>query len=203
MNLKSLFRTLTAGLMLGGLGLSAQEASAPFAVGLHLISGLDGLKNITNNSSGAIVDFSYQGSLAKTDVPYRAGLAFASFPGSSKDGVKTSLTSVQLFGDIIIRTQVEHLNLITGLSLNKYSQKKTLDASADPSLGLPTDKGIKFGARLGIEYAFNRSWSSELMVQMTELGVQNRPNPTSDDPANIGAYGANPSWVQVGVKWHF
>ncbi len=223
MTMKSFLRSASLGLVLSGLALSAQDAPKPFAVGVHMVSGLTALKDVTGNNAGAVVDFSYTGMLAKSNVPFRAGLAYNTFPGKTDDfQVKESLTAFQLFGDIVIKTGVEHLDLVTGLSVNKYHYKvDSPDASVlqGSTYGYGsqsgTVKGLKFGARFGVAYAFTSAWSAEVMLQITELGSSDRyrmdpSSPTRDIWDSKAKFftgprsaGINPSWLQVGAKYHF
>ena len=135
------------------------------------------------------MDFGYNGHVGNSTVPFRASLGYQFLPGSEDNGLKQSLTSFQLAGDIFIASPWKDLQLITGLSVNKYKVK-----SEAASFGSETEtvKGTKLGARLGLEYRFSPTWSGQLMVQMTELGT--------DAAATTGV---NPSWIQAGAKFHF
>jgi hypothetical protein len=183
------FRALALVAALAGPALLAQDAQKPWTAGANLSFALDGLKNITHKSNGFVVDFGYTGHLGGTSVPFRTSFGYQFFPGSEELGLKTSLTSYQLAGDILIDTPWKNLQFITGLSLQKYHAKAEATGLGSTSENV---KGTKFGARLGVEYQINSAWSAQLMVQMTELGT--------DATATVGI---NPSWLQAGVKFHF
>ncbi len=189
MMMRSTLRYLALGALLAGTSLAAQETQKTWTAGASLTSALDGLKEVTHNTTGFVVDFGYNGHLGNSTVPFRASLGYQYFPGSDHLGVKQSLTSFQLAGDIFIASAWTDLQFITGLSINKYRVKSEV-----AGLGSSTDnvKGPKFGARLGLEYRFTPAWSGQLLVQMTELGT---------DATNTT--GINPSWIQAGAKFHF
>ena len=188
MTMRTPFRILALGAVLASSGLVAQEAQKTWTAGASLTTALDGLKEVTHKTNGFVVDFGYNGHLGSTEVPFRASLGYQIFPGSDYTGLKQSLTSIQLAGDIFIATPWKDLQFITGLSVNRYKVKsETATLSTTDSA-----KGTKLGARLGLEYLFTPSWSGQLLVQMTELGTN----------ANKST-GINPSWIQAGVKFHF
>jgi hypothetical protein len=172
--------------------LTAQEAQKTWTAGASLTAALDGLKEVTHKTNGFVVDFGYNGHLGNTAVPFRASLGYQNFPGTANAvGLKQSLTSIQLAGDIFIASGLKDLQFITGLSLNQYKVKSE-SATVNTT---ESAKGTKFGARLGLEYQFNPAWSMQLLVQMTELGT--------DAPKPNATTGVNPSWFQAGVKFHF
>jgi hypothetical protein len=123
-----------------------------------------------------------------TTVPLRLSLGINDFPGKDNAGVKQSLMGIQAAGDIFIETGVQHLSILTGVSINKWNEK----ISPEPAGYSASVKGIKFGARFGFEYQVNQNWSVNTMLQVVELGVN--ANSTK---------GYNPSWVQIGAKYHF
>jgi hypothetical protein len=189
MTMRTPLRILALGAVLASSGLVAQDTSKSWTAGVSLTAALDGLKEVTHETNGFVVDFGYNGRLGNTTVPFRASLGYQIFPGSAAEtGLKQSLTSIQLAGDIFISSPWKDLQFITGLSLNKYKVKsESATFSTTESV-----EGTKFGARLGMEYQFNPAWSAQLLVQMTELGT--------DSAASTGV---NPSWLQAGVKFHF
>jgi len=189
MTMRTPLRLLALAAALAGSGLMAQETQKAWTAGGALTFALDGLKEVTHNSNGFVLDFGYNGRLGATTVPFRASLGYQYFPGKEDTGLKQSLTSIQLAGDIFIETPWKGLQFITGLSLQKYKVKAEATGFGSAS---ETVKGPKFGARLGLEYQFNPAWSGQLLVQMTELGT--------DAAATTGV---NPSWLQAGVKFHF
>lgn len=188
MTMRTPLRVLALGALLAGSVLSAQEAKKSWTAGASLTAALDGLKEVTHKTNGFVVDFGYNGNLGNTSVPFRASLGYQMFPGADNFGLKQSLTSVQLAGDLFIESGLKNLSFITGLTVNKYKAK----AEGFGINETESVKGVKLGARLGLEYQFNPAWSAQLMVQMTELGT----NATATT-------GINPSWIQAGVKFHF
>lgn len=166
---------------------AAEDAKSSFHVGLNGVYAMDGLHNITNKYVGFTAEVGYTGRLANTTVPFRTTLSFESFPGEAVNGFKQSLTGIQLAGDLIIHTGSPHLDIITGISINQWNLK------LDPDPGGPdTAKGTKFGARLGLEYNFSEHWAGSFLIQATELGT----TPSAST-------GVNPSWFQLGAKYHF
>jgi len=189
MTMRTPLRFLALAAALAGTSLLAQQAQKPWTAGGALTFALDGLKEVTHNNNGLVLDFGYNGHLGATAIPFRASLGYQYLPGKEDGGLKQSLTSFQLAGDIFIETPWKDLQFITGLSINRYKVK-----AEATGFGSTTDtvKGPKFGARLGLEYQFNSAWSGQLLLQMTELGT--------DAAATTGV---NPSWIQAGVKFHF
>ena len=173
---------------------AAQDTKSSFHVGLNGTYAMDGLHNITNNYTGYSAEVGYTGHLANTTVPFRTTLSFEKFAGKVEDGFEQSLTGVQLAGDLIIHTGAAHLDIITGISINKWDLKT--NPTPEPLVpGVPDKdpaKGTKFGARLGLELNFNDHWAGSFMIQATELGTTRNANS-----------GVNPSWYQFGIKYHF
>ncbi len=170
--------------------LSAQDAKR-FDASLSLALATDNLKEITNASGafgGFNVEVGYNGKLAGTTVPLRLSLGINDFPGKDRDGVKQSLLGFQLAGDIFIDTGFKDLSIVTGVSLNKWKK----DVTPEPT-GYSSDvKGIKFGARFGLNYQLNPTWTMHALLQVVEVGT---------DP--MGTKGWNASWVQLGAAYHF
>ena len=134
--------------------------------------------------------------------PVRLQLAVGLMPGKESFGLKTSLTHFQLGADLLLDTSVTGLRGLAGLSLNSYSAQfsgtESTDAGdVDHHFPFKDVKGIKFGLRLGLEYAFTPSLSGELVFQQTELAGQS----ISDPLVRVG--GVNPAWLQFGVRYHF
>jgi hypothetical protein len=170
--------------------LAAQEAK-PFDAGLSWSLATDNLKEITNTSgafAGFNLDIGYNTKLAGTSVPLRLSFGVNDFPGKDNAGEKRSLLGYQLAGDIFVNSGLKDLSFVTGLSINKWTSK----ISPEPVGYSSNVKGIKFGLRLGAEYQINPNWSAAALLQVVELGTD--LNATK---------GFNPSWVQLGVKYHF
>jgi hypothetical protein len=190
MNFSKLIMGLGVAALAVGTNLPAQDGNVWHA-GLSVVKPLEGLKSVTNKSglgSGFIGEVGYTGQFASTTVPFRATLAVNSFSGDTVLGVKSSLIGYQLAGDILTNTGAKNLTIVTGLSLNKWKWDYT---NPDPTV-IVKDKGIKFGVRLGLDYRINDHFSADALLQVTELGT---------DPKS--SVSLNPSWLQVGVKYHF
>jgi hypothetical protein len=218
--MSNIHRTLRVfGILVGLTSFPVIAGDGPtWNLGGALINQLDSAKAITNSSMG----FSVTGAADwKTGQDYiiRTGLGLNFLPGStwndpgwSYDGVKTSLTGVQLFGDLHIPTGMKDLHLVAGLSLQQWrfntskpaaSTSPIQNTSSDPTSG--TIQGPKFGMRLGLDWRFNAKWSGEFLIQQTELGNWNQ----SDVARGYKEKGVefltneNPAWIQVGVRYHF
>ncbi len=172
--------------------LSAQDAKR-WSVGLNYVVATDALKSVTNTSGafgGMTADFGWTGKLASSDVPIRLSLGVNYLPGEANtpEEVKVSLVGYYLASDIYINTGVKDLRLTTGLSLNKWRGKaEVLGFSESESV-----KGVKFGARLGLDYQISENWSANLTYAVSELGLN------ADSTK-----GLNPAWVMLGAKFHF
>jgi hypothetical protein len=182
-----------------------------FSVTGSFILPLESLKKATNGSSAYSAGFDYETRLYGTDVPARAGLAFAAMPGSEKFGLKTSLTLVQLHGDIYLTTPNPKLRGLVGISFNSYSQSRT--GTEDTADALDIDhhfpmhdvKGVKLGLRLGLDYRLAKNWSMELLFQQTELAGKDLSGDITD-PNGVGLVrqgGINPGWLQLGATFRF
>ncbi len=170
--------------------LAAQETK-PFDAGIAWSFPTDNLKEVTNASGGYAgfnLDLGYNTHLVGTTVPLRLSLGFNDFPGMNNQGVTRSLSGIQAAGDIFIATGIKNLSIVTGASINRWTEKIT----PTPAGYSDHVKGTKFGARFGAEYQVNALCSVNALLQVVELGTD--PNATK---------GFNPSWIQVGVKYHF
>jgi len=172
---------LLTGTLVIGAQLSAQETTR-WDVGCAYLIGLDGLKSVTGNSQGYNGQIGFNGHLASSEVPYRASLQVYQMPWNANDPANTGLRDIQLAGDVFTQTAFSNLRLLTGISFNKWARGE--DATSV--------KGIKFGGRVGLDYAFDPHWTCELTVQIVELGTD----------ANA-TRGLNPSWAQFGARYRF
>lgn len=195
MNLKNKLMGLgLAALVAGSLG--AQDVNR-WSVGMGYLIPLDSTKTITDPdgmTESLNLDFGYTAMLASTDVPVRISLGINNLPGSTTETLeKRSLFGMYLGADIYIKTGIENLSLVTGINLNKWRLKyKAPGIDEDESV-----EGVKFGGRLGLDYRINARFSVNLSVNATELGVDRV------GMAEFGNQGWNPSWVQVGGRFHF
>jgi hypothetical protein len=198
MNLKT--KLMGLGLAVIAMAVPATAQDSGFYVGgsFSYASGMSLKDTITKSDLGFVVDGGYVGKLASTDVPVRTSLSYLDFPGKKDAGMKASLTGIELATDIFIKTPVDKLRLISGICLTKWSLKVDSD-----DLGSFTNsvKGIKFGGRIGADYAITPKLSAEMLLQVVELGTDQdftrQPNGLN------GIVGINPVWLQIGVKYHF
>jgi hypothetical protein len=174
-----------------------------FSINGGLISGFDSLKKATNSSTALQLGADYHTHVWSTDVPARVGLTFASMPGSQWNGLKTSLTLLQLHGDLILDGPGTAWHPVLGMSLNHYSMSRSgvenLDDPLDRDHHFPVRdvKGVKIGVRIGLDYAINRNLELELMFQQTELAGKDLNDPM------VRAGGVNPGWLEFNVRYRF
>jgi len=191
-------RTLLMGLM--ALPLAAQ--SGPLSVGGAILVGLPSYKKVVNNSTGFLVDVGWETHLAKKAVPARLSLSLGAMPGKEINGLKTSLTLFQLSGDLLLKTDIENLRGIFGLSLNKYTASLSgpeSSAAMDVDHHFPFHDvdGVKGGLRFGAEYTFRSHFTAQILLQATELAGRQRTD------ALMRKGGLNPAWIQCGVRYSF
>lgn len=199
----------------------AHAADGPnYFVGGGLIGALDATKTVTHSTLGFDLTGGADFRSADGTYGFRPGVAINFLPGSAKDGVKTSLTNYQVYGDVIFDSGIKNLSFSAGLSIQRWYYKTTADAGVVSPLALD-DKGFlpgtKLGLRLGAEYRFNKSLTAELLFQQTDFGSKdgntrgntysttgNFPPPTpAQEGTLINGTNVTPSWIQVGVKYHF
>lgn len=188
--------------MLGLLALPLAAQSTNFSAGGALIYGLDSYKKAVNNTTGLTLNLGYDTSVYKSGIPARLTFGVGLMPGKERNGLKTSLTLIQLAGDILIQTEVEGLRGIVGLSVNSYSAKFSGYESpavfdAEHHFPFRDAKGLKGGVRLGLEYSFSKRWSGQALLQTTELAGRQRYDPL------IRQGGINPAWLEFGARYRF
>ena len=188
--------------MLGLLALPLAAQSSQFSAGGALIVGLDSYKKAVNNSTGFFANVGWDTTVYKSGIPARLSFGAGLMPGKELNGLKTSLSLLQLSGDILINTDIQGLRGVVGLSLNKYSA--TFSGAESPSVfdvdhhfPFHDAKGIKGGMRLGLEYAFQKHWTAEVLLQATELAGRQR------NDALIRKGAINPGWLQIGARYSF
>ncbi|BDU77999.1 hypothetical protein [Mesoterricola sediminis] len=194
-----LIRTVLTGLL--ALPLAAAQPTG-LSVGGGVILGLDSYKKAVNATTGFLVNVGWETQLLKSGVPARVSLAAATMPGKERNGLKTSLTLVQLTGDLLLETPSPRLRGIFGLSVNSYTAKFSGDESpsifdAEHHFPFHDCKGLKGGVRLGLEYVQNPHLSYEAILQVTELAGRQR----NDTLIRQGAI--NPGWIQLGARYTF
>lgn len=185
-----------AALALPSVMAQAADGPTPF-LGGGIISALDSTKEVTHSTLGYNITGGFDFRLADGTYGFRPGLAVNFLPGSDKDGVKTSLTNFQVYGDLVFNSGVQNLSFTAGLSVQRWYYKTTAATGTTSPYQLDGKgflNGTKLGARLGMEYRFNKNISSELVLQVVDFGAK-------DGEARTNV--VTPSWLQVGVKYHF
>lgn len=184
-----------------GLGAAsiASANSADFDGGVFATyaSGMSMKNHVTQANLGAGIEFGYRSLENRVQVPCRVGLSVASFPGKSVNGVKNSLTHAQIAGDVFIASPFENTKLVIGGTFNHW-RVSAKGPGYDISGGV---KGIKFGGRIGVETQVSEKISLNLLWQVTELGTTRELEPQGKMTNAIVQ--VNPSWLQVGVRYHF
>ena len=204
--------------LLGLLALPLAAQSSGFNVGASLIFApkqyFGSYDKAVHNNTGFVLDAGYDLNVYHTDVPARLTLSYINMPGKVDSyGMKTSLQSVQFAGDVFLQTPIPELRGLVGLSFNRYSMSNS-STNKFPSQGgvsgenwNPGDynhhypfrdcKGIKFGYRMGLEYAFSKQWSADVVLQQTELAGHSNSDPL------LRKGGIDPSWLQLGFHFKF
>jgi hypothetical protein len=188
--------------LLGLLALPLAAQATPFSVGGAALLGLDSYKKAVNNSTGFLMNVGWDTQIGRSGIPARLALGGGVMPGKELNGLKTSLSLLQLSGDILIATAVPNLRGVVGLSLNKYTAKYAGEESpsafdSDHHFPFRDTTGIKGGLRLGLEYAWTTRVTGEALLQSTELAGRQR----TDTLIRRGAI--NPGWIQVGARYRF
>jgi len=208
---KSFAKRVTLGIAALALpSVMAHAADGPnFFVGGALLGALDSTKSVTHSSTGIAITGGTEFRSSEGSYAFRPGLAIYSLPGSAKDGVKTSLTDFQVYGDIVFNSGIKDLSFTAGLSVQRWYYKTTADVGVASPLGLD-DKGFhpgtKLGVRLGAEYRINKNVSAELLFQQVDFGSKDGDPKGNTDPSTgalLSGDNVFPAWIQVGVKYHF
>jgi|ADurb_Oil_02_Slu_FD_contig_61_1170640_length_1893_multi_2_in_0_out_0_1 hypothetical protein len=185
-----------AALVAGTLG--AQDTQR-WSVGLGYLLPLDSTKDITNatgldSKPSLNVDFGFATKLAATDVPVRISLGLNNLPGKENvAGEKRSLMGIYLGADLFFSTGIDKLHLVTGVSINKWRMKYDAGSVSESE----SVDGLKFGGRIGLDYQVNPRLSLNVSLNAVELGLVR----TGMTPSNRDGW--NPSWIQVGGRFHF
>jgi len=162
-----------------------------------------------HNNMGFFATAGYDFKIYQTDVDSRASLTFGMMPGKELNGLKTSLTLIQLSDDIFLPLGSESLRGLFGFSANFYSASFSGTESTDRNdvdhhFPFKDADGLKLGFRLGLDYAITKNLSAELLFQQTELAgsdISELDSPTQQ--AYVRRGGINPSWLQLGVRYSF
>lgn len=188
--------------LMGLLALPLAAQSTNFSVGGSVLLGLDSYKKAVNSNLGFMIDGGWETTLLKSGVPARVTLGAAFMPGKDLNGLKTSLTDIQLAGDILLDTGVERLRGLFGISLNRYTARYSGEESTslfdvDHHFPFHDVNGIKGGLRLGLEYAFTSRLAGQVIFQNTELSGRERSDPL------IRKGAVNPAWIQFEGRYRF
>lgn len=156
---------------------------------------LNGLRGQARSVTNADLGYGLHGDVTfHGDTPFRAGLGLNLFPGS---GSGSSLQDLQAYGDMLVKLPVDQLQLVFGLSLNRWK----VDAKGPAGTSSSSVDGLKFGARLGLDYAITRNLSAQALLQVSELGTTSVFKQNGDK--RVGPEGINPAWIQLGVRYTF
>ena len=198
-----------AALLLTAPVMRAEEAGAEMAVGGGLTIANDSIKKATHKTYGFNLNISTEMAIPSSQVKFRPGLGLSVFPGSFKAETnpdtgevvtsKAQLTNLQATFDVLIPLSVDSLNLVTGLSVNQWRTQGSALEGKDHPYNLGDNKAkdsVRVGFRAGLDYRFHKQWSAEVLFQMVEFGSYN-----SADEAHY--HNINPTWLQIGVKYHF
>ena len=206
MHTKSHFIGLLGGILLAA-PLAGQQAR-PLSAHLAAFVGTEDQKKATHSTSGFGLGFAWEGVIPVSAVPFRLGLGYNYLPGKEEMGLKTSLGAVQFTLDTFVSTPIQGLRMVIGLSLNNYHVQNSgtppLNTVGNPVAywSIDESKGLKAGGRLGAEWRFSDRFSAELLCQVTELGTTPRVlQETANQALALGP--VNPSWLQVGIRYHF
>lgn len=185
----------------------AAEQPTGWQVSGSLPSALTGLKDWTHRSvAGLCVDGGYQGTFEGGNILYRVSLGYNTFPGKEQDRMKISLSSFQLSGDVVIPVARSPYSLVTGLSVHNWSKSVSGTSPIDPGQANGVSGGVKqvfgkIGFRAGVEYSMSPRLTLAALFQISEFGTNSeflkRGNET------FGTNAVNPSWIQMGVRYHF
>lgn len=197
--------------LLGLLALPLAAQAPGFSVAGGALLGFASLEKATNNTVGYQVGFDWTGQVPAATIPTRVGLAFTSFPGKDWNGLKTSLTLVQLHGDLLLPIRSLHGYGIVGASLNSYSMSESgTEDTEDPTdinqhFPIRDAKGVKMGLRLGLGFTLASHLALEATFQQTELAGKDLSGDTvAPDGTELVRQGAiNPAWLQLGVTYRF
>ena len=197
--MSKIVRTCLMGLLV--LPLAAQESNV--SVSGAFIEGLQSLNKVTHQSFGWAMGADFNGILEASELPCRLGVTYALLPGHYKYDLKTSFTLAQVHGDFFLETPVKELRFVGGLSLNQYTMHKKghEDANSldiDHHFPVRSASGVKFGYRVGLDYAFSKKLEGEVLFQQTEMAGKDF---NGDSLARAG--GVNPGWLQFGITYHF
>lgn len=186
-------RTLPLLLMVAGALGAADEPR--FSVALFGGSGQGSQLRVTENKTVYGLGAHVQGLIPGTSIEGRGALSYFILPGKPKaDGTEINLKNLQLAGDVLLPAFHPTIRFATGLSLQRWNVDFQ-GAPANYQLG----KGAKLGFRAGYLWRPSKRWSAEALFQVAELGV----SPTFMWGSRENSRGWNPSWVQVGVHYHF
>lgn len=190
------------GLIAAAALISAPALKAEVPTGWFIGGGVtfanDSLKQVTNNNLGINLNIGLDKEIGDTKIGFRPGFGLTFLPGSWDGDSKTSLNNLQVTGDLVVNTPIDKFKVITGMSINlwRYIGDARNGASNNWGLnGAMAPGGLKLGLRVGFEYKVSKEISAELLMQAVEFG--NQPNGVQS------WYNFNPSWLQLGVKYHF
>lgn len=176
---------LAAGLL--AVPAAAQEQAKGLTLGLSYIG------DVQNGGSGLGVDLAYTLVPSRLELPVRFGVGVNGFFTTCDATTDAKLSNDQAYVDLFFTKPGSALAFYGGLSVNQWQ----VSANGRSS----TVSGLKLGLRAGMEYRFASAASLSVGYQVAEAGTSSELLPNG--PKDTGARGLNPSWLQVGVRFHF
>lgn len=181
-----------------GLGLTVKaEESKGFYIGGSATIANDSLRKVTNETLGLNLNIGLDRMIGDTNIGLRPQFAMTWLSGKPKDGTKTSLVNLQVAADVLIPVGYERVRLVTGFSINQWRYAAVADSNGNHPFNLSGKKApasLKLGFRGGVDVKIADRWTAEALFQMVEFGSMD---------TKVGYHNFNPSWIQVGVKYHF
>ncbi len=194
-NLKTLWIAAAATLAFSSSVRAEDDIKGLFVGGAVTVAN-DSLKKVTLKTYGVGLTVGLDRTLGDTNLGIRPAFSITWLPGKvGPDESKTSLTNLQVSTDLIIPTGLDRVKVVTGFSLNQWRYLASSPGNHPWGLdGNRAPKDLKFGFRAGLDVKITPKWSADALLQMVEFG-------STDSQFN--SYNFNPTWVQVGVKYHF
>lgn len=190
------------GIVGAALVMSAPAMAADTQEGWYLGGGLtfacDSLKVATHKTLGLNLNAGLDRQVGDTNLGFRPAFALTFLPGNWEKDQKVSFINMQVSGDLVIPSGIDNLNVITGLSINTWQYTADSRNGADAPFGMVgtfAPRNLKLGLRLGFDYQISKRLTANAILQMVEFGNQPSDRATWDN--------VNPSWVELGVKYHF
>ncbi len=194
-----------------GLTLRAEGPTGPWYAGVLLNTAPSSLSGDIGGAKGFSVHGGYTFWTGHAGTGYRVTAEVGTLSGwdlqITQKGAK--LTHLQVGGELLVNTPSEKLKFLVGVNANQWK------VSADQVDGTTYNanmQGTKLGGKIGLEYFVSRNLSARVTWSVVEAGTSSdflTPPPEDKKPTNgwknydEGKYAMTPSWLQLGVSWHF